>query len=161
MQNYSFYQQNPAILIFLTKCNFKNFMLWKWKFPIFEKQLFHSIEFPFIHDFTWNIDEINDFLKVWPLMAFFGLHWPLWPWMNFLSKNWPLLIKIKHNWPVSTNQMSKPICKRNRAFWISVSVPLGFSLEFTVILTYFLISGKIQNSKTKDQYGVIFFQVKN
>ena len=76
MQNYSFYQQNPAILIFLTKCNFKNFMLWKWKFPIFEKQLFRSIKFPFIHDFTWNIDEINDFLKGglwWPFLAFIGL----------------------------------------------------------------------------------------
>jgi hypothetical protein len=24
-----------------------------------------------------NVDEINDFLKFWPLMAFFGLHWPL------------------------------------------------------------------------------------
>ena len=123
MQNYSFYQQNPAILIFLTKCNFKNFMLWKWKFPIFEKQLFHSIEFPFIHDFTWNIDENNDFFKVWPLMAFFGLHWPfwpLWPWMNFLSKNWPLQIKIKHNWPISNIQMSKTNNKPDRAFWISV-----------------------------------------
>ena len=29
--------------------------------------------------------------------------------MNFLSKNWPLLIKFKHNWPVSHNQMSKSI----------------------------------------------------
>ena len=76
MQNYSFYQQNPAILIFLTKCNFKNFMLWKCKFPIFEKQLFHSIKFPFIHDFTWNIDEINDFWRSglwWPFLAFIGL----------------------------------------------------------------------------------------
>ena len=71
-----FHQQNPAILIFLTKCNFKNFMLWKWKFPIFEKQLFHSIKFPFIHDFTWNIDEINDFWRSglwWPFLAFIGL----------------------------------------------------------------------------------------
>ena len=125
MQNYSFYQQNPAILIFLTKCNFKNSMLWKWKFPIFEKQLILSIAFPFIDDFTLNIDKINGFLKFWPLMTFFGLYWPfwpLWPWMNFLSKNWPLLIKIKHNWPVSTNQMSKPISKRNQAFWISVYI---------------------------------------
>ena len=51
----------------------------------------------FIYDFRWNIDEINGFLKVWPFMAFYGLHWPfwpLWPWMNFLSKNWPLQIKI-------------------------------------------------------------------
>ena len=109
MQNASFYQQNPAILIFLTKCNFKNSMLWKWKFPIFEKQLILSISFPFIDNFTLNIDKINGFLKFWPLMTFFGLFWPfwpLWPWMNFLSKNWPLLIKIKHNWPVSNNQMS-------------------------------------------------------
>ena len=123
MQNYSFYQQNPAILIFLTKCNFKNSMLWKWKFPIFEKQLSLSIAFPFIDDFTLNIDKINGFLKFWPLMTFFGLHWPfwpLWPWMNFLSKNWPLQIKIKHNWPVSNIQMWKPITKRDSAIWITV-----------------------------------------
>ena len=99
-------------------------MLWKWKFPIFEKQLILSIAFPFIDDFTLNIDKINGFLKFWPLMTFFGLHWPfwpLWPWMNFLSKNWPLLIKIKHNWLVSNNQMSKPISKCNLAFWITVN----------------------------------------
>ena len=48
-------------------------MLWKWKFPIFEKQLFYSITFIFIYGFTWNIDEINDFLKVWPFLAFIGL----------------------------------------------------------------------------------------
>ena len=70
----------------------------KWKFSIFEKQLFLSITFSFIDDFTLNIDEINDFLKFWPLMTFFGLHWPfwpLWPWMIFFSsKNWPLLIKL-------------------------------------------------------------------
>ena len=86
MQNASFYQENPAILIFLTKWNFKNSMLWKWKFPIFEKQLILSIAFPFIDDFTLNIDKINGFLKFWPLMTFFGLHWPfwpLWPWMIF------------------------------------------------------------------------------
>ena len=127
MQNYLFYQQNQAILIFLTKCNFKNFMLWKWKFPIFEKQLFHSITFPFIHDFTWNIDEINKFLKVWPLMAFFGLHWPiwpLWPWMNYKSKKWPLQIKIRHNWPVSNIQMSKTNNEPDWAFWISVGRPV-------------------------------------
>ena len=90
MQKYLFYQQNPAILTFLTKCNFKNFMLWKWKLSIFEKQLFLSITFPFIDDFTLIIDEINDFWKFWPLMTFFGLHWPfwpLWPWTIFLSKN--------------------------------------------------------------------------
>ena len=123
MQKYLFYQQNPAILTFLTKCNFKNFMLWKWKLSIFEKQLFLSMTFQFIDDFTLIIDEINNFWKFWPLMTFFGLHWsfwPLWPWMIFLSKNWPLLIKIKHNWPVSNNQMSKPICKWDGAFWISV-----------------------------------------
>ena len=89
MQKYLFYQQNPAILTFLTKCNFKNFMLWKWKLSIFEKQLFLSITFPFIDDFTLIIDEINDFWKFWPLMTFFGLHWPLWPlwpWMIFKAK---------------------------------------------------------------------------
>ena len=81
MQNYLFYQQNPAILIFLTKCNFKKFMLWKWKLPIFEKQIFLSITFPLIIDLTWNIDEINDFLKGslwWPFLAFIvlcGLGW--------------------------------------------------------------------------------------
>ena len=32
---------------------------------------------------TLDIDEINDFLKFWSLMAFFCLHWP---WMKFLSK---------------------------------------------------------------------------
>ena len=79
MQNYLFYQQNPAILIFLAKCNFKNFMLWKWKSPIFEKQLFLSITFPFIDVFTLNFDEFNDFLKFWPLVAFFGLHWAFLP----------------------------------------------------------------------------------
>ena len=71
MQKYLFYQQNPAILIFLTKCNFKNSMLWKWKFPIFEKQLILSIAFPFIDDFTLNIDKINCFLNFWPLIWFF------------------------------------------------------------------------------------------
>ena len=92
MENYSFYQQNPAILIFLTKCDFKNFMLWKWKFPILEKQLFLSITFPFIDDFILTIYEING----------------------------SLLMKIKPNWPDSNNQMSKIISKRDRAFWISV-----------------------------------------
>ena len=29
-------------------------------------------------------------------------------------------MKIKHNWPVSNNQMSKPISEWDRAFWISV-----------------------------------------
>ena len=79
MQKYLFYQQNQAILTFLTKCNFKNFMLWKWKFTIFEKQLFHSNTFLFIYDFRWNI---LNFLKVWPFMAFYGL---LWPFMAFIG----------------------------------------------------------------------------
>ena len=58
------------------------------------------------------------------MLAFVGLHWPfwpLWPWMIFLSKKWPLLIKIKHNWHVSNNQMSKPIAKRVSPTWITVS----------------------------------------
>ena len=154
MQNASFYQQNPAILIFLTKCNFKNSMLWKWKFPIFEKQLILSISFPFIDNFTLNIDKINGFLKFWPLMTFFGLHWPfwpLWPWMIFLSKNWPLLIKMKHNWPVSNNQVSKPISKLDRAFWISVyivltkkcwPIKLSFSQSYTAFYEL-----KVNNNK--------------
>ena len=70
---------------------------------IFEKQLFLSITFPFIDDFTLIIDEINDFWKFWPLMTFFGLHWPfwpLWPWMIFLSKNWTLLAFVGLHWPL-------------------------------------------------------------
>ena len=76
---------------------------WKTKFP--------SIKFPFIDDFALNIHEINVFLMFWSLMAFFGLHWPFWsfwPWMNFLSKDQPLVMKIKQNWAVFYNQMSKP-----------------------------------------------------
>ena len=87
MQNYLFYQQNPAILIFLTKCNFKNFMLWKWKFPIFEKQLFLSITFPFIDDFTLNIYEINDFLNFWPSLALVALDEFLKQKLAFVDKN--------------------------------------------------------------------------
>ena len=45
----------------------------------FLKTSFFRITLTFIDDFTLNIDEINDFLKVWPLMAFFGLHWPFPP----------------------------------------------------------------------------------
>ena len=43
------------------------------------KFFFVSITFPFIDDFTLNIDKTNDFLKFCPLMAFFGLHWPFPP----------------------------------------------------------------------------------
>ena len=81
------------------------------KISNFWKTNFLSITFPFIDDFALNIHEINDFLKFWPLMAFFGIHWPFWsfwPWMNFLSKDQSLVIKIKQNWAVSNNQMSKP-----------------------------------------------------
>ena len=52
----------------------------------FLKTHFFSIILTFIDDFTLIIDEINDFWKFWPLMTFFGLHWPLWPlwpWMIF------------------------------------------------------------------------------
>ena len=34
MQNFFFCQKFSEILTFLTKCNFKNFMYRKWKFPI-------------------------------------------------------------------------------------------------------------------------------
>ena len=64
------------------------------------------------------------------MLAFVGLHWPfwpLWPWMIFLSKKWPLLIKIKHNWHVSNNQMSKPIAKQVSPTWITV-IPWSNSL---------------------------------
>jgi hypothetical protein len=37
---------------------------------------YENENFHFMKNFTLNIDEINDFLKFWPLMAFFGLHWP-------------------------------------------------------------------------------------
>ena len=123
MQDYLFYQQNPAILIFFTNCNIKNFMLWNWNFQFLKNNFFLVLHSHLLMILSLNIDEINDFLKFWPWMTFFGLHWPfwyLWPWMIFLSKNWPLLIKIKHNWLVSNNQMSKPISKWDQAFWITV-----------------------------------------
>ena len=60
-----------ALFISPDNPTFKNFMQWKWKFSIFEKQLFLIITFPFIDDFTLNIDEINDFWS-------FGLWWPFW-----------------------------------------------------------------------------------
>ena len=61
------------------------------KISNFVETPFFSIKLTFIDDYTMNIDDIKDFLKLWTLLAFFGLHWPfwpLWPWMNFLSKNW-------------------------------------------------------------------------
>ena len=67
-------------------------------------------------------------MKFWTLLAFVGLHWPfwpLWPWIIFLSKNWPFLIKIKHNWHVSNNQMLKSIFKGDREFQITVIQPRG------------------------------------
>ena len=62
----------PAILIFFTKCNFKNFMLWKWKFPIFEKQLFHCITFllyMILHGILIKS-------MIFEGLAFDGLFWP-------------------------------------------------------------------------------------
>jgi hypothetical protein len=53
----------------------------------------------------------------WPslaFLAFFGLFCLL-ALGEFLSKNLPLLIEIKHNRPVSINQMSKPIYKQDSA----------------------------------------------
>ena len=41
----------------------------------------YYIKDPFIDDFILN----NEFLKFWPLMAFFGLHWPFWSWMIFFK----------------------------------------------------------------------------
>ena len=38
----------------------------------------------YLHVFKLRIHEFEDFLCVWPLMAFIGLHWPFWPY-------WPLL----------------------------------------------------------------------
>ena len=93
------------------------------KISNFGKTNFFSITFPFIDDFALNIHEINDFLKFWPLMAFFGLHWPFWsfwPWMNFLSKDQPLVIKIKQNWAVSNHQMSKPNCESKSPIYSTV-----------------------------------------
>ena len=89
----------------------------------FFKTHFFSIVLTFVDDFTLNSDNNKEILKFWAMLAFVGLHWPfwpLWPWMIFLSKNWPLLIKIKHNWSVSNNQMSKPITKQDRTFWSTV-----------------------------------------
>ena len=62
------------------------------------------------------------------VLGYAGLCWPSLAFLafvaldDFLSKNWPLLIKIKHNWPVYYNQMSKPITKRDRAFWNTVAI---------------------------------------
>ena len=44
-------------------------------------------------------------------------------------------MKIKHNWPVSNNQMSKPISEWDGAFWISVYIVVKAvkSLLFTYL----------------------------
>ena len=75
----------------------------------FWKTNFLSITFTFIDDFALNIDEMNDFFSLWPFMAFLAFIGLCWPWMNFLSKDQPFVIKVRQNWAVSNNQMSKPI----------------------------------------------------
>ena len=94
----------------------------KMKISNFVKTPFFSITLKFIDDYTMNIDDIKEIWSYglcWTLLAFFGLHWPfwpLWPWINFLSKNWPFLVKIRHNWPVCNNQVSKLLFEWDRAF---------------------------------------------
>ena len=114
-------------LINSTKCNLKNLCNENENFQLFENTFF-SIILTLIDDFTLNSDnniEIWSFGLCWPFLAFIDLHWPfwpLWPWIIFLSKKWPLLIKIKYNWHVSNNQMSKPISERVSATWITVTL---------------------------------------
>ena len=93
----------------------KIFNFWKTTFSLFT--------FPFIDDFTLNIDEIIDFLKFWPLMAFLafiGLFGLCWPWIKFLSKDQSLVIKSKQNWAFSNNQTSKPISKSKSLIYSTV-----------------------------------------
>ena len=54
-------------------------------------------------------------------------------------------MKIKHNWPVSNNQMSKPISEWDRAFWISVI--LSAVIIFCMSFFFFLISNNCINKK--------------
>ncbi len=89
------------------------------KISNFFKTSSFNIKLTFIDDYTLNIENIKEFWSFglcWPLLTFVGLFWPLLPLMNFLSKKWPFSVKIKHNWPVCNNQMSKPISKWDRAF---------------------------------------------
>ena len=121
------------------------------KISDFFKTHFFSIIFTFINDFTLNSDnnkEIWSSGPCWPLLAFVGLHWPLWPWKKFLSKNWPLLIKIKHNLPVSNNQMSKLISEGDQAFQFTVLSISTWKASITNHL-YRLLDGK---------FSVIAFQ---
>ena len=98
---------------------FQEVCVMKMKISNFLKTPFFSIALTFTDEYTLNINNIKEFWSFGTLLAFVGLHWPfwpLWPWIIFLSKNWPLLIKIKHFWPVSNNQMSKSISEGDRAF---------------------------------------------
>ena len=75
----------------------------------------------------------------WSLLAFVGLHcpfWPLWPWTNFKAKPGLFWQKFKHNRPVSTNQMSKPISKWDRAFQFTVAAVQICALIFRKYVTY-------------------------
>ena len=56
-----------------------------------------------------------------------------------------MLIKIKHNWPVSNNQMSKSISKQESAIWI------------TAILNTIWLSGPLCSAWKRSVYCLFFF----
>ena len=59
-QNVAIYNIKLEIVKFKFKCNLATIMMYS-------------------HVFKLRIHEFEDFLCLWPLMAFDGLHWPFWP----------------------------------------------------------------------------------
>ena len=103
----------------------------------------------------WIVIIINKF----EVLDYAGLCWPLWPWMIFFNKNWPFLMKIKHNWTVSNNQISKSISEGYQVFQITVNDLMKISKKIKGIWKRILLLNKEIYKQHGDTNWLSFEQV--